>query len=320
MTSVGRLKEVELRTVWEHEARDFTPWLLKNIDLLESVTGLPLETESFHAEQSAGRFKVDLIGSTSSGRRVVIENQLEGSDHIHLGQLITYAASYDADVAIWVCKSPRPEHTEAVNWLNKRPECDFFLVKLSAHQIDDSCPAPLFTLIAGPGELTEVVRSEDARRAAQQEQQAKFWQTLLELDGTLQKRFATLSPQRSGSIALSQGLPAGCSLMIVVRNSRTGVMLYIDNRGSRDTAMKKNAATFEYLLKHKVTIEAEFGESLLWDNRPGISICAVRHELDAGGLQNLPDQWREIAVNTLNAAYRLDRALKRPLESFKPAS
>ena len=145
---IGRLERVPLREVWMHEAHDFTQWLELNIDVLNDA--LDLEIVNVDREQAAGKFSIDLVAEDIHGRQLIIENQLEKSDHDHLGKLITYLTALGAKGAIWIVKDPRPEHLAAVQWLNQALDTDFYMVKVEAVKILDSAPAPLFTLIVGP--------------------------------------------------------------------------------------------------------------------------------------------------------------------------
>ncbi len=150
MEYIGRLERVPLRELWPDEARDFTPWLADNLDLLAEHLGLQLAL--VEQEASAGDFAVDIVAETEKGDTVVIENQLERTDHDHLGKLITYLSNLDAKVAIWITANPRAEHEKAVQWLNELAPADtaFYLVKVEAYRIEESPPAPLFTVVAGP--------------------------------------------------------------------------------------------------------------------------------------------------------------------------
>src|SRR5262245_38996400 len=114
MGAVGRIERVPLRDVWRHEAHDLTRWLEENVDVLNDVLGINLV--SAEREQNAGAFSVDLVAQDDDGRTAIIENQLERSNHDHLGKLITYAAMMDAHVAVWIVAEPRPEHVRAVTW------------------------------------------------------------------------------------------------------------------------------------------------------------------------------------------------------------
>ena len=154
---IKKITRIPLREVWKHEALDFTKWLEENIDVLNDVLGLSLDNAE--SEQSAGSFSVDIVAE-ENGRIVVIENQLEKSDHDHLGKLITYLTMLDASIAIWIVSEPRPEHVKSIAWLNESSSASFYLLKVEAIKIGDSPPAPLLTLITGPSEgATEIGRA-----------------------------------------------------------------------------------------------------------------------------------------------------------------
>src|SRR5512143_1154802 len=114
--SIGKLERLPLREVWKHEARDFTQWLQDNIDVLNEALDITLV--NVDREQAAGSFSIDLVAEHEGGGKVIIENQLEKSDHDHLGKLITYLTALDAHTAIWIVAAPRPEHVAALSWLN----------------------------------------------------------------------------------------------------------------------------------------------------------------------------------------------------------
>ena len=133
---------------WENEEK-FTKWLKNNINELSDATGLSLS--NVRREQAAGDFSVDLVAEDESGNLVVIENQLEQSDHKHLGQLITYLTEKDAKAAIWIVKEARPEHIKAIDWLNESPSASFYLIKIKdPDSIGNSSPKPLLTTIVDP--------------------------------------------------------------------------------------------------------------------------------------------------------------------------
>ena len=143
--TLSRLKKVDLRTYWAHEANDFTEWLSKqeNLDLLSDEIGI--EISLVEKEASVGRFNVDILAEESNtGRKVIIENQLEKTDHDHLGKIITYASGLEANIIIWIVKEALEEHQQALSWLNENTDSDlsFFLI-----QIDDSNYAPKINVI-----------------------------------------------------------------------------------------------------------------------------------------------------------------------------
>ena len=149
--NLSRLKQVDLREAWQHEAYDFTKWLAENenIELLSDEIGV--EIVIIEKEASVGRFNVDILAEESNtGNNIIIENQLEKTDHDHLGKLITYAAGIDAGIVIWVVKETQEEHQQAVEWLNEKTntELSFFLVQIELWQIDDSNYAPKINAVS----------------------------------------------------------------------------------------------------------------------------------------------------------------------------
>lgn len=111
-------REHDLRTVWSNEAQAFTPWLAEHLDVLGDALGITIELEE--RESSVGTFSLDILArDQDSGEAVVIENQIEQSDHEHLGKLITYASGKDAKYIVWIVKDAREEHRAAIEWLNK---------------------------------------------------------------------------------------------------------------------------------------------------------------------------------------------------------
>ena len=152
MINLGTLKEItDLRSVWPHEALNFTPWVAENVELLADAVGLDITVDE--TESSVGDFNVDIYASeTGTDRKIIIENQLEDTNHDHLGKLITYASGKDADVVIWVVKHAREEHKAAVEWLNNHTDdkIGFFLCEIKLFQIGDSDIAPSFTVVERP--------------------------------------------------------------------------------------------------------------------------------------------------------------------------
>lgn len=156
MINLGRLEEVrDIRSVWPDEAHDFTPWLAKqeNIEILSETIGIDLTVEA--TEVSVGDFRADIIAyETDTDRKVLIENQLEDTNHDHLGKLITYAAGTGATFIIWIVKHVRDEHRAAVEWLNNHTDdqIGFFLCEIKLFQIGESLRAPKFEVIEKPND------------------------------------------------------------------------------------------------------------------------------------------------------------------------
>lgn len=146
LSNISRLQFIHVREAFKHEALDLTQWLAENIDVLAERIGLsPLIIEE--REKQVGSFRADLVCRDIHGNRVIIENQLEKSDHKHLGQILVYLANLEANTAIWITPEIRPEHEMAISALNK-VGYEIYLVKLEAIRVDSSSLAPLFTLIS----------------------------------------------------------------------------------------------------------------------------------------------------------------------------
>ena len=150
---LATIQRVDLRGVWSSEAADFTPWLAENIGKLGEALGMELEVEA--QEAPVGGFALDILArDPENNRQVVIENQLGATDHTHLGQLLTYAAGFDANVIVWIARNFRDEHRGALDLLNRRTgeDTEFFGIEVELWRIDDSRPAPNFKLVATPNE------------------------------------------------------------------------------------------------------------------------------------------------------------------------
>ena len=170
---IGKIERVPLRDVWKHEAFDFTQWLQDNIDVLNNVIDLNLSNPE--REQAAGSFSIDIVAEDDAGNPVIIENQLEKSDHDHLGKILTYLVAMGAKSAIWIVSNPRPEHISAISWLNESSAANFYLLKIEAIKIENSPPAPLLTVIVGPSEEAKEVGKAKKEIAERYIIREKFW-------------------------------------------------------------------------------------------------------------------------------------------------
>ena len=260
---LGDLKKLDARDIWPSESQDFTPWLAKpdNMALLGDAIGLELEIES--TEVAVGPYSADILAKdTGTDRYVVIENQLEKTNHDHLGKAITYASTLDAGAIVWIAAQFTEEHKRALDWLNGNMSNDigFYAVAVELWQIDESKPAVRFNVLSRPlqypgvaaggggsGELSETrmlqlqfwtaFRDELAKTGALPSLQARYWYNV---------------PLGRSNIHLSD--------IANTSDGRIGVRVYI--RG------KVAAAAYPQLEAQKDAIEKEICQKLEWNPHP----------------------------------------------------
>lgn len=302
MTNIDRIKRVALRQVWKHEAHDFTVWLEQNIDVLSEILGF--EIKGAEREQSTGNFNVDLKAEDEFGDTVIIENQLEKSDHDHLGKIITYLSSFQAKHAIWIVKEARPEHINAISWLNERDNgCDFWLLKIEAIQIGNSAPAPLISKIVGPSEETRKVgqiKKEDSER---HELRLKFWTKFLELSKDRLKLFNTISPTKD--VWIGKQVNKGFFFSFWITKDGIRSELRIDFGKEKD---EYNLKVFHQLKEKQQEIEQSYGKALEWNEAEGYRVCIIRDVFQNGGYRNDPSEWDRIALEAIDSMIRLEKA------------
>ena len=304
--TIGKLERVALREVWPHEAKDFTSWLEENIEVVSDAIDLPLA--GAQREQPAGAFSVDVVAEGPDGTTVVIENQLERSNHDHLGKLLTYLVAIDAKAAIWIVADPRPEHVSVIAWLNEAASADFYLLKLEAIRIEGSPPAPLLTKIVGPSEEAKAVGKTKQEVASRYAVRKRFWTGLLACAREKTDLHGSISPRSASWVSTSAGL-TGLIYSYIVWQHHTAVELYIDLGKESETA---NRSIFDSFRAHQREIEDAFGESLEWDHVEGRRRCRIRHRINAGGWQD-EDLWEGVWTQTVDAMIRLEAALRHRL-------
>ncbi len=272
---LSRVVPIAAREVWAHEAHHFTQWLLQNADVLSDVLGMDLELTE--AERRVGNFALDLIGTDlQSGTTVIIENQLETSDHGHLGQLLTYAGGTDPSTIVWCAPKFRDEHRAALDWLNEHTEegIRFFGIEIAAVRIEDSPPAPMFRLVAQPNDWTKRVHTETAAASGvltpRQAAYETFWGGVL--DGVRDAH-----PQWTSARAASKDnwitLPFGTTgiwYSLVCSAPHPRVELYF---GSSDAS--SNHSEFEKFLSHREELEALYGGPLDFQPMPDKVACRI---------------------------------------------
>ena len=276
MAEFGQLIKVPLREFWEGEASDFTPWLAheENIDLLGETIGSVLDVEA--QEKKVGPFKADILcKDIVTDNWVVIENQLEPTDHTHLGQLLTYAAGLDAITAVWIAERFTDGHRAALDWLNgiTAEGFSFFGLEIELWRIGDSpiaSIAPKFNVVSHPNDWTKTVDQVVHRKLTSTQQlyfdywtvPQDYWTALQE---HLEERNGVINPvARSRDSGVSVGVGR---FGFWLRASASGRDKWISV--SLALAGRDRKPHFYLLEKDKVDIEKEIGAELEWDEKQG---------------------------------------------------
>lgn len=265
MVNLSKLEEIkDLRTVWPHEALDFTPWLSQddNITLLADSIGIDITVDE--TESSVGDFNVDIFASeTGTDRKIIIENQLEDTNHDHLGKLITYASGKSADIVIWVVKHAREEHKAAIEWLNNHTDDNvgFFLCEIKLYKIGNSEPAVKFEVIEKPNDWTKEVKKSESINETQQ-LRYDYWVAFEDYafkNPTFAKNFKKRKPSKNHWLNFSIGSSA-CHIAVsqIKQRNELDVELYI----SDDTEL------YNSLYENKTDIELTSGLSFDWRELP----------------------------------------------------
>jgi len=308
---ISKLKKVPLRNLWKNEALEFTPWLEKNIDYLNEELDINLTITE--REKSVGTFNVDLFAEDDDGNTVIIENQIEKTDHDHLGKVITYLTNLEAKRAIWICSETRPEHLKAISWLNENttPGTTFYLIKVEAYSIEDSPPAPKFSIISGPSDEAKEIGKIKTDYAEIHYKRLEFWTQLLEKANYKTTLHANIKPGRYSWIGTGAG-KSGLNYNYVLRKNEVIVELYIDKGKGKENA---NIEIYNQLHAKKDIIDEEFKEELLWDRLEGKRACRISWRFNEYGL-NDEGNWDELQEKLIDAMIRLEKALRNHITSL----
>ena len=295
---LGRLETVDIRKVWPHEQYDFSKWLAAEENIRELGDTLNLSLTDVETEKFVGNYRCDILCKDEiTGKMVLIENQLEPTNHDHLGKIITYASGLDAAVIVWIVASARDEHASAIEWLNKHTddEISFFLLEVHAYKIGNSDPAPQFTIIEQPNDFVKTVKAvaKNAELNESQKSRLEFWTQFNEVLVANRKPFnlrkATTDHWYNVAIGTSQ---ASISINLVNKESSVVVELYIND----------NKSWFDKLLAQKDEIEQQLGFVMDWrrlDNRKASRILHRIDGLNFADHSNYPALMDEIIRKTV---------------------
>lgn len=278
---LGRLERVNLRDIWKSESGEFTPWLASeaNLKLLGDTIGIELELEA--QEKNVGKFRADILcKDTSDGSWVLIENQLETTDHSHLGQILTYAAGLDTVTIVWIAEHFTDEHKATIAWLNDiaAEKINFFALEVEVWRIGASASAPKFNIVAMPNDWTKgASRIIEADLTDAKKQHLEFWRGFKDYtleNGKLVKPTKPL-PQHWMNIAIGR---SGIKLVAIASlyDSLAGTSGTHEIRAELEIYDRDNAkAYYGLLVQDKAAIEQEVGEPMTWYNPDKARVCRI---------------------------------------------
>jgi len=282
-SKLGKLEKVDLREQWNREDTDFTPWLADDDNLKFLGESIGMDLERVETEVHVGPFRADILcRDISSEAYVLIENQLESTDHIHLGQLMTYAAGLDTVHIIWVAKKFNDEHRAALDWLNRITieGFHFFGIEVELWRIGDSLPAPKFNIVSKPNEWQKSVRA--GKQAIQSERSLMYAELWTKLTDYLAPKLDDVEcPKPIGMHWIRFVLNDDTYVTVSYSSAKKKLNIYLLFRG------EDQVGWFRYVMNKRDVIERSLAKSLKWsteDNGSGYAQMVVDfdHESPSG--------------------------------------
>jgi hypothetical protein len=303
---LSRVSYVDPREVWGHEAHDLTPWLLDNADVLSETLGIDLELTT--SEHPVGGFSLDLVGRDLTNDAVlIVENQLAGTDHDHLGKLLTYTAGTAANTIVWIATGFREEHRQALDWLNENTGEDvrFFGIVMQVVEIYGSPRAPLLKLVVEPNDWQKHVRAatHSGRLEGKGAHYVEFWRRFLEVVKARYPGWTRATKPSSANWMWMTSPIAGAQISSsFAQGRRLRHELYIDSGDG-----ERNLAIFQALLARRGELETLYGRPLEFEELPAKRACRVADYADG----DVTDTGRhdEFIAWFIDAGERLRRAL-----------
>lgn len=306
LSKLSKLEEIEdLRTIWPHEAQDFTPWLAKeeNIEILSDAIGIDISINE--TESSVGDFSLDVLASeVGTDKKIIIENQLEDTNHDHLGKLITYASGKSANIIIWLVKHAREEHKAAIEWLNNHTddEIGFFLCEIKLYRIGNSDPAVKFEVVEKPNNWQKIAKKNSSANSTEQQRFA-YW-VAFQKYAFQNKEFSKNFSRRTPSLDKWMDYFIGSSKYnISISQLQSRDEIYVE------FYIKNDKELYNTLFENKETIEEETGFNFEWKKLPerkASRIIVTRHA-------DLKDntQWNEQFEWLMDAMLKIKKVFKK---------
>lgn len=303
---IGKLIEVDVRNLWKHEQYDFSKWLAKdsNIEYLNDILGLTLI--NIDTEVYVGPYRCDIVAEDeTTGSKIIIENQLEATNHDHLGKIITYASGLDAKVVVWIVKEAKEEHRAAVEWLNNNTNnnVNFFLIEIHAYTIGNSDPAPKFEVVEKPNDFVKRSKSKAVSDDLNKSQSERliFWEEFNQVVASRGKPFnvrkATTDHWYDVAVGSSE---AHIAIDLVNKDGIIVVELYINN----------NKDLFDSLCNKKDEIESDLGFELVWDKLEGKKASRIKYYIEGLDFDN-HSNYLELMNQIIDIAVRMRDVFKK---------
>ncbi len=272
---LGKLEEINVRELWKHEQYDFSAWLSKdeNIEELGNLIGLNLS--DVNKEVYVGSYRCDLVArDETTGTKVIIENQLESTNHDHLGKIITYASGLDAKVVVWIVKEAREEHRSAIEWLNNNTVSDiaFFLIEIHAYKIGTSLPAAKFEIIEKPNDFVKNTKgnSINGELNKSQSERLEFWTQFNEVIVEKGKPFSVRKPSTDHWYDVALGTSeAHIGVNLVNKVHTVVVEVYIND----------SKELFDKLYENRERIEKDAEMQFEWERLDTKKACRIKHSI-----------------------------------------
>jgi hypothetical protein len=307
---IEKIYKIPLKELWSLEP-DFTKWLEDNVDYLNDVLGFDINI--LKREEKVGPFRVDLFAEDGFGNKLIIENQIEKTNHDHLGKVLTYLTNLEAKTAIWITSEPVEEHIKAIDWLNETTPDDisFYLIKLEAIRIgENSSASPLFTTIKKPTEERKQLGAEKKEYAEGNLLREKFWTQFLEQSNKRNRLLSNISPSRGNWISAGIGM-AGVVMSFVVSKNYARVEIWI-NKGSKE----ENKNIFDLLYKMKNKIEKDFGDKLVWERMEDNITSRIKYQKDGLNISK-EDDWQKMNNFMIENSEKMHKIFKEAIGKIK---
>ena len=309
---LGKIEKIKIREIWQHEALDFTRWLSneENIEILSEELGI--EITNSQPEYSVGSFSVDIFAENSNGEKIIIENQLERTDHDHLGKLITYASGVRAKHVVWMVAKAREEHRSAIEWLNNftNEDVNFFLIEIEVWKINDSLPAPKFNIIEKPNNWSKIVKTSTGSRT-KNGVSAKYYNFFEYYNEYVSNNSDIINP-RKPSLDCWTDYSIGKSGIHIV------VTVDIRKRKLRAALWITDEKGFFYFLKDKKTdIKQEFiNHNVIFDEKQGKKASSVVVLIDDFDIDDSTN-WEEKSKETLEASEKIKKIFQKYYKEYE---